>query len=510
MPMRRIVHLLLSLSGLATLLTCKPSAGRQSTVKGKVATLASRNLPRQRVEDVAPLLQKPQFLSPRPTAWPSDLAWRPLRYSGPFTSGSELGEIQILLQGMGGVVYYNNFFTNHPSATIYKLYYRTNWGTGGSFASTVLPSNATPPLPSRLVPPPSPDGANSILMELRRIEYSSRYGGTVRLVFGIASYPTPNNQVHGEDFDYEFRKGDYLFDVSGLEMSIYEHPLVGSFNPTRALPFHQTISDPYVGTEQVEFTNGEVAAYKYLNSKVVPVPFDDAATAALQAVESQVAGGLPGDYVGVSHAQRFVLGFLHDQFQSLFQALSDPTDGAEKIWLSDNFADLTTKSRTAVFSLFFSLDHITLVDDDMEFWATNYHQYRSGTGDPYEVQSYPDNHGVGWAYVVRPIEGTSTPWIHLGTWNASECSNVLGDRISIRLADPGYFSTTSYGYVEFEVSFDCSRIAQLAQQGEWGNADEVSEHLLLYELDPSDPAIGYAYHAIIMATANARVVLSTR
>lgn len=508
----RIMLRLLTLATIVVLCTCKGSGRAERTrVKGKIAMLTTQLSRAQRVEDMAAQVHTFHPVSFKPASWPQGVAWRPLRYSGPFTSGSDLEEMQIVLQGTSGKVYYNNLFLNHPSAAIYKLYYRTNWGTGGSFASTALPNNVTPALPARRVPPPGTDGANSILMELKRIEYSSRYGGTVRLVFEMANYATPNNQSHADDFDFEFREGDYLFDVSGLEMSIFEYPLPTSFNPTVQLPFATGVQQPYVGTEQVEFTNGDVAAYKYVADKVVPVAYDDAARAALSAVETRVAAGVPDKYVNISNAQRFSLGFLHDQFQSLFQSLSDPTDGGEKLWLTDNFADLTTKNRTAVFSLYFGLDNITTVDDDMEFWATNAHLYRSiSDDDPIPIQSYPDNYGLGWAYVIRPIKGTSIPWIHLGTWNASDCSQLVGDSVQVRLVDPGFFSSTDYGYAEFKVTFDCGTIGQLAQQGEWGNADEVSEWVVLEELHPSDPPIIPSYHAILMARARARVVLSTR
>jgi hypothetical protein len=478
--------------------------------KGKVVTFSLRAGKPLSAADMVAQLTRGLEVPARPNARLAGAPWRPRRYTGPFTAGSELQDIQVLLNNNAAAWYYNGFFADHDSPAIYKRYYRMNWGAGSSFDSVELPGNATPDLTPRTADHPGADGANEILLSLQRIEYSSRYGGSVRLVFGMASHYTAPDSVQMEDFDYEFKTGDYLFDTRDLEMSIYVIPLVANLNPTHA-PLFPTST--YAAWQHTEFSASAVTAYKLKNGKAEIAEYDAAAQAALMLVEGQVGSNLsPFLSYGPPNAQLFVLGWLHDQFQSL---LTDGTTGVKAVHLSDNYADMVTYGRTPVFSLYLSLEDVGVTDSDYEMWGNNYNIYQdpsaAGSGQRVEVETYPRSNGIGWAYVVRPLEpGDSTPWMALGTWTVAECPGLVEDRFTFRLADPGFFGRTWYGPADFLYSFSCSALTDLVNAQSWGTADEVSTNWFLDEEDPSNPPLGEAYHAVIPLRGTARVILDTR
>jgi hypothetical protein len=328
----------------------------------------------------------------------------------------------------------------------------------------------------------------------------------VRLRFRMTQYPTSNNSEHIEDFDYEFRHSDYLFDVANLELSIFAYPLPSNFNPSTQLLVGANV---YKNVQKAEFHYGSVTAYKLVDGFAREVQFDDVARGHLQEV-LQIVGkeAASTPYGAIPNVQRLVLGFVHDQFQSL---IVEPTDGVEDVWLSDNFADITTKTKTAVFFLDFQLDGISGSDDDMEVWATNWHVYRDESGNEREYQYYPSSHDIGWAYVIRPIKpGGFTPWLRMGAWNISECPFIVSNRVRTRIVDPGVFHNTSFGPEEFNFSFDCVVLNQRVQQGEWGIVEELSD-IAFYEVaNPVDYPLVAEWIPIVSATARGRVFLTTR
>jgi hypothetical protein len=266
---------------------------------------------------------------------PNNRRWRPRRHFGPFLSGSDLPQIQVWLRHEGNDTvranwYHNSFHSTHEDAAdiaIYQKYYPNN----------VLPSEATPAVlttfPNRSqVPgtPPACDGClNDVLFALHSVHFSSRYGGSVRLAFQVM-----------EDTEYELRRGQLLWDLSDLSMSVFVVPEKASLNPlTPALAGR--------GIVRIEFGWRPMpTAYDLSTRDVKPqTDFSDVDTA-MRAIASKLetdqdSGGFLVSAASFAHA------FLHVQHQQMIA----PDDLVDEIDISDDHVLLTTHKRQPVIRL---------------------------------------------------------------------------------------------------------------------------------------------------------------
>jgi len=232
--------------------------------------------------------------------------WRPLRNFGPFVSGSDFEQIRIgiLRTAEAGTWYFNNFAASLDPAVrpVYDLYWNNSIPTSSS-AAVIL--------------------HNTMLLSLKRFEYSSRYGGTVSLVFRFAEFQgyqgpwtpgtssLPDDSVfHQEEFGYDLETFTYRFDVRDLELRFFVPLTPASFNPTT----------PFFGDESifVEARAEDVTAYE--KSGGPRITEEAALSAAMTELESRLAAlesnfALPGTR---RSAVRLTYAFIHDQFNAEF------------------------------------------------------------------------------------------------------------------------------------------------------------------------------------------------
>jgi hypothetical protein len=154
----------------------------------------------------------------------------PQSWNGPFAF-DEFEQIQILLHKDATTWYYNSYFDQVPDPRIYARYYQYDSATqmhevpSGPSVRTPSPDGAgTAQDPRRAGAEtggiPGDQGPQGILMTLKSVHYSSRYGGSVRLVFEME-----------EDYYYEFRFEPFVYGLSTLELSVYVVPLAKCLNP---------------------------------------------------------------------------------------------------------------------------------------------------------------------------------------------------------------------------------------------------------------------------------------
>lgn len=309
------------------------------------------------------------------------------RFTGPFFL-REFEEIQVVLNKNQGEWYYNDYFSKVDPAIYRKYYWPANLGDptrsadAHKFPATPSPENPTspglpPPRPGGATgPPPSDNGAHGVLMTLKSIHYSSRYGGSVKLVFDME-----------EEHFYEFRFAPYLYDLPGLKMNVHVVPVAILLNPSPIPPAgNLTLRGPYTVDVFVEFElpehfNSYVEAYEDGQGDPVdlgkecpsggttvgigPVPPEKLADARNHLFEKLVAyGGLLADSMKLK-ANCFTYGFLHDLHKD---TISTEAIRPDRISISDNHFELVTHQGEPVFSIRFRITDFEAMDSGT-IWA---------------------------------------------------------------------------------------------------------------------------------------------
>ena len=421
--------------------------------------------------------------------------WKPMRYFGPFLQEDfeEFDQVQILLDGSACNWYYNDYFNllTTDQQFIYKMYYRTRWGSGTSFDSTILPSDPTPsqtyepgggyvPITGNIT---QYFAAKPILLSLNRIEYSSRYGGSVKLVFSLADIPPVTVEPrHADDFEFEFKAkvrvnpgetpanfDNYLFDLKELDISIFVWPRPNNFNPSSLF----VDSSNYI---QVEFEPGNLVAYK--NGKPIPATL---AAETLAGVFETLAPTIRdthfySDYY--KHAARFTYGFLHDQFTSLlppWKQMTDPRDTLDSIAISDDYIDIQTARRTEVFTMRYKMYDV-VVDAD------------PGGGEKIRLEldylhAYKDKPAVeknGRTYEIQ--SGGETGWEWVGTFNLDECNDILNINANVLVTEIDVLNPDDdFGYYVLPFQPHCVELEARNATDDFGLVERLRGEQNLYE-----------------------------
>lgn len=396
-----------------TLATVDPSSVRPDIVQiGPDPTLAIHGLPEN---------------------WPTGVYYRPNRHFGPWLKGSDFEKIQILLDGTGATWYFNDYFSSmtQTKQKAYKHYYRTDFT---SHVNDVrLLSNQTPVIDHEPGGAPDPTQqsqveANRVLFSLVGIRASSRYGGSLQLIFRLASITTSNQDTpHKEDFEYELGYYDaqiekqLLFDLGQLRMSVFVTPKPERLNPHR---YHSG-----KGIVHVNFEPTHVVAYQ--DGRIIDsAEAETALEKVFDALGEAVASAPSGNY---SHAERFASGFLHDQFINEFNKLTEPDDKVDRLMISDNFIDLDTSKGIPVVWLSFRITTLNswtdfFQDDEFKvtFSTTHFYgareEYQGLLLKKYECEETDENFA-------------STPWVTLGEWLIPECIPLTKVENSVRIAE---------------------------------------------------------------------------
>ena len=163
-----------------------------------------------------------------PSQWPQLRRWSPRRHFGPLYGNSP----DIKLNMESATFVYNDFFTGHPDAAVFRKYY-----------GPTLPSNT--PTPAAAIPGTLPAGGfGDLSLGFDRLTYSSRYGGSLKLMFRSL-----------EDFQVEYREANTVWDIASLEMAVYVRPVTTYFNPNAPL------SSVFANSVHVEFHPQGVIGY---------------------------------------------------------------------------------------------------------------------------------------------------------------------------------------------------------------------------------------------------------
>jgi hypothetical protein len=419
-----------------------------------------------------------------------------MRYFGPFhhEDFAQFDQVQILLDGEACTWYYNEYFNllSPDQQHIYKMYYRTGWGSGTSVDSTVLPSG---PPPSHTYVPggghvPISGTANRylsakpILLSLNRIEYSSRYGGSVKLVFSLADIPPVTVEPpHPDDFEFEFKAkvrtnpgetspefDDYLFDVKELEISIFVWPAPGNFNPSN---YFADASESI----RVEFEAREPVAYK--NGNRIPAALAaDTLAEVFAALGPKIRDAYLPPSTAHKHAARFTYGFLHDQFAALlppWKQMTDPRDTLNSIAISDDYVDLQTATRTEVFTMHYKMYDVVLDADP-------------GRGEKIRLEldylhAYKDKPSVsrdGGTYELPPGGGTRWEWV--GTFNLDECNEILNINADVLVTEVDALNPDDdFGYYILPFFPPCDELEAFSAANDFGLVERLRGEQHLYE-----------------------------
>jgi hypothetical protein len=370
------------------------------------------------------------------------------RFIGPFEY-NYFKDIQIVLDKDGAEWCYNNYFQSVPNKNLYARYYRYSRSQGKHIVPTTNTpgSDGAPPRPGAQTDNiPDSQNAQGVLLELKSIHYSSRFGGSVKLLFEMI-----------EEYYYEFRFEPYLYDLSFLEVSIYVVPLADSLNPRlrTSSEGYTYYPQPTAGGVFMEYKPQIKAAYvlNYPDTELGEIPSppsDDTGTwqppeptgcslvpeyqlakasqkldeslAKWQVIhKSDVAASYyPSDLGAIgAEAISFVYGFLHTLHnESIPNALMIPT----RITIGDNTFELQTVEGEFYFQISCRVTDITNEyatvtshDTSARFLLNWTHDLMSPDESWLRVEAATST-GARLAHSAELVENAKTRWVSIGMW----------------------------------------------------------------------------------------------
>jgi hypothetical protein len=396
----------------------------------------------------------------RPKGWPERRTWSPRRYFGPLFGSSP----DLHLNGTSAGFVYNDFFTGHPDAAVFRKYYGQN-----------LPSNVVT-LPSA-VPGTIPGaGFGDVRMSLDRLTYSSRYGGTFRLSF-----------LSTEDLQVEFRDGSNAWDIGALEMAVYVRPVASRFNAASAL---FTVPETDV---HVEFSPRGVTGYSISNTSDL-TPLADNGEAALATALAATAQTIRATQSLRVDATRFALGFVHAAFWEEIGQTRTVTG----IEISDGSFVPRTQQGVAVAVVYSKVSDISLNTEPggEEIVVTLSAQHVFGTewnSNPIFVTEFEemDNHSSSaWERIGAFLLDLDCPRLQTIIMNAS-VKEIDGFSFDDRFnTDPVAFQTGS---------LDCSGMQTAFNNGQFGLYRELpAEQILLTQQGEVEGAMTITHRVFVI------------
>ena len=385
-----------------------------------------------------------------PPNWPANISWKPMRHFGPFLSGSTLDKVQVHVDRPNVVaMIYNDFLAGHEDAEIFKKYY-----------GATLPSTSTPVyqhVPGRF---PTAEGPNHMHFELDQIRYTSRYGGSVQLLFKL-----------NEDFEGEIVKRlapapsneRIVWDLKSLTMAVYVIPRADAFNPLSP-----------VGGEQpnfIEFKPGRAVAYK-VDDAGTRTPMTEDTSAQLREVLDAMKTWL--SHALRTHMHDLVHGFIHSQFRDFIAA----TELVDKVAVTDGFIDLHTREAIPIFMVLTRIRNVALDtesdEEEIRFKAGAWHVYDPASADVDPPP--PDTPMVKREFAVID-EGQGTPLETFGVFRVDTCNRLVLVRFWFAAEEEDDFPNPNdyfRNYVHPTFSYDCANLETLAGQAAYGVVSETT------------------------------------
>jgi hypothetical protein len=403
--------------------------------------------------DFAVMAQAGTVLPVRPPqGYPAQLSWRPLRHFGPFFSGSDITQIQLVLNAKNAGWFYQDFLTGHEDSAIFKKYYGAN-----------LPST-TPAIDVVPGTYPNADGFNDIRMKLHRIKYTNRYGGSVQLQFRS-----------DEDYEVEVRKGTILWELNSLIMRVYVVPIAGVFNPNYPI-------NAAPGPVYVEFIPGEAVAYDIVGDRLNVRPDNALAelTTALGEYAPQVASANFN-----RQASRFVYGFVHSQFKDYIAA----TDKVNMIKITNDFLDLQTRDGEVTFHLNIRISDINL---DTE-WGDEEIIITISAEHVFDLNNRVGNPTISYDFdKINNREGT--PFRNFGVFKLEQCTALDSIIFLISVLEDDDFPSPddTYDLIANSIAFECGNLQSRANNGDFGIVSEnATEGVILMDDDNVEGALSF-------------------
>jgi hypothetical protein len=323
---------------------------------------------------------------PQPQSWPASVSWRPIRYFGPFR-GEGFDSIQVQIHGgsaSGVGWYFNDYFTSLADAAEYRPFFGNNLPT--------IPTPDQSPAPGSL---PSSNGMGWITLHLDRIAYSSRFGGSVELLF-----------ITDRNAGVELRKDALAWDMNGLQLRIYVSPTTSGLS-------HPSTAQSQ-GTVWGELSAKEAIAYQLTmqggatSLRALPEAHEAELNSALQEIAVTVAAQT------AAYARRFVYGFLWSQFKDL----TGLDMIAERIYISDNEIDLVTRKGIPVVSVAYRAADVCSYGSDL---LTEPEHCLTLSSD--HVYANQIVHGPRRTFYLDS-NGDDTGWVNAGSWTLDEAKQL--------------------------------------------------------------------------------------
>jgi hypothetical protein len=427
-----------------------------AAAQDKTATTGEKDKPAA-VDKTIPKLKRADILKALttrgyqvPSKWPLQRRWSPRRHFGPLYGNSP----DVHLNGGAATFVYNRFFDGNPDANVFQKYY-----------GSPLPSNQ--PTQPEIVPGTLPaSGFRDVRMSFDRLTYSSRYGGSFKLLFRTL-----------EDFQVEYKKADAAWDISSLEMAVYVRPVPSYFNPNSPLYF---IPD---GSIHVEFRAQGVIGYAVSSNGNLTLQDGDPLPALITAL-AESSQSMVGSSAQTfrSDAARFSHGLVH----SAFWEEIGQTRNVTGIELSDNlFLPHTSQSLpVAVVAVQVSDIRLDTEPGSEEIYITldAAHMFSN-------VSIYPS---FSWEFPQIDDRG-STAWKTVGVfpldWDCGQLETVM---LTIKVQEEDGWAFDD----EFDTSPDafqtgplpCSGMQTAFENGQFGLYKTLPEQQLLLVNDDGDVA----------------------
>lgn len=373
--------------------------------------------------------------------------WKPRRHFGPFIVGSNLNQIEVRISQERAVLYFNDFFKNHPEEDIFEKYF-----------GTPLPENATP------------SQTAGLFFQLHSVSYSSRYGGSICLLFHQRT-----------DKDYEFRSGNTLWDLREFKMRVYVTPHMPRFNPltpASGMPTSGSLKD-YL---HVEFDYEHATEYVDDNGEIKPLPSVDAEQ--LRVMLTDLGSKLSTQSQPMPYFRRMAFSFAHSFLHSEFQDMIGPNEAVDWIEISDNYVDIWTHEREP---FFYITANVYIHHGPKMAELTPLPEYGELSNE-YSVtisatHIYSSNAQIpGPSYTFEITEMEPSPTRKYGTWHKNECGQIAAIEFTIKIVEQDLIWDDKLPSKHHPWALPgCSQIESAALSGEpvlvdeWGRWDDLKE-----------------------------------
>ena len=314
----------------------KPHAGRRVLKKAwpdKLNVASSNVVFLDRAEALVD--QGVYYVGPGP-AWPMQYAWKPRSFYGPWFAGSNLDAIQLTLKrNLVPTWYYTTYFDDITGVDL-QIY--------SQYIPGITTSMAAPPDYSRIPGlTPTQPSANTvqltdIYLSLNEIHLSSKYGGSVELVF----------RSH-ENVEFEIRKGNTLWDSRTLQIRIFATPKTNQMNPLAPQTAYNTFDPLNVELEAIDPTEYSITT---INNETYFIPQASVNNQELMQALELITAAIELNNNLRLQANQFIHAWLHVEHQQLIDRTASPPERVDAIEISDNFLDMKTSAREPWFTWF--------------------------------------------------------------------------------------------------------------------------------------------------------------